>query len=322
MLRRCFLLWHALWRMSWAFLRANWYLKMRMSPDLNLPPSMVLSQNERSRIRHYVFGATYLSIIFCTLRGRRMDRAEQSRVANLAALASLFDDLVDGTKLQTTDLNVFSAAADKRGIAMYLLEQLRTRLPVSNLQAFEQCLPRIFLVETTTSPSSDVTALQVVAAEKGGSSVLLFRYLFTPPPSMQEQDTMMSFGHLIQLSDDILDVWFDVRDGNKTMATQLIEDRQLDTLSMHFEQLLHQTKRSFKQLSIPRYRVCLSLVMLDALAAVVHTALFRYAQMEMRLGRLPLTDRQAMVLDMATWRNRLRVGWLILFHRCLTQGVP
>lgn len=309
---RLFFVWVALWRMAWRFFRVSRYVKKQLFRDLNLPPSVALSAKELSRIRHYLFGATYLSAIFDTMRGCRLNRAERQRLSSLAALASYFDDLVEISNVPSTTLGSFGAAADKRGIAQHLLAQVRAMLPSTNRLVFEQCLQQVFLIETAFEKPVDVPALQVVAAKKGGSSVLLFRCLFEPLPSGKEQEALAVFGHLIQLSDDILDVWFDVQDGIQTTATRLIREGQTPALSPMYKRLVQDTTEHFQRLPMSKYKINTTLAMIHSLAAVVHTGLFRYTQLEKRFGRLLINDRKHMVLDMGKWRNRLIAAGFLL----------
>jgi hypothetical protein len=310
MWQRWFFLWLALMRLIAAFASATWQLRWKFQRTLAIPPGIPVSAKEQRRMRHYFLGTTYLRAVFCSIRGRSASANEACMFARLSALASLFDDLADQHRHETTqaiDMQAFASTTDARGLALYLLNSIRDNLSAAQKPMFEACLQRVFQAELTGMLSvsqSDSKYLKFITAEKGGSSVLLFRSLLAPAPTQEEADAIMTFGYLIQLSDDIFDVWFDKQAGVKTLATKLLENNQVQELKDLWERKWLLTKESFSLMGVSLWRKNIVLAELFVLVAITRTCLEHYNKLG---ATIPLEHRQQMVVDMSLWKNRFRV---------------
>ena len=76
-----YLLCAALWLLP-AFAKAARYVNRRAISALKLPAGLALSAPEKRRLKHYLYGTTYLSVLFCALRGHTRDAQEEDRFAN------------------------------------------------------------------------------------------------------------------------------------------------------------------------------------------------------------------------------------------------
>lgn len=300
-LRLAALLFAAL-HLAGAFIQAAWQWRGLAWRNLALPDPTALTPAEKRRFRHYFFGTTYLATVFMALRGRRRTQSERRAFTRLAALAAFFDDLSDRPALPTavtTDPEAYGRSTDPRGLAWHLLTLLRRDLPPASRPGFEAALTAVFRLETAQSQASD--------GAKGGHSVLLFRHLQLPPPAAQEAEALYEFGRLVQLCDDIFDVWFDRRAGGApTLALDLLEQGRVGELTKTFEQQVAALKTLFA--SWPRR----SWLTVHFLVAVTRVALQHYRRLLQTRGQLPLDDRAAMVVDMGRWPNRwraLRAVW-------------
>jgi hypothetical protein len=294
------------------FARAGWYFKKQALRDLALPDSDALTSKEKRRLKHYFYGTTYLSVIFCSLRGRRRNRRERHIFLHLSALACYFDDLVDAfarqNELETGLLDnpeAYGRATDPGGRALHLLQKVSRELPARDLGQFRAFMQRVFQAETAPAPSGTTAAegLRQHCAEKGGFSVLLFRRALPEPLSAGEQEALFQFGFLIQYCDDLFDVWHDRQASTATPVTFFAAQNDVGAMKALFEQQVTAVRQAFA--ALPRYRTALAAI--QYLVGITRVCLRHYEDLQKKHGTLPLDNRRAMVVDMERWRNRVRV---------------
>ncbi len=312
-------LFHLVYATVWlvlAFAQATWFFKFRAIRVLALPHPDALAPAERRRLQHYLYGTTYLSVVLCTLRGYPRRRQEKRLFTNLAALAYFFDDLVDAFRgrddtglLWQDNPEAYGQVADERGLALHFLHHLYLELPPADLPQFKDFMHQVFNVETAGRQMDDQTLslhdLAGITAEKGGYSVLLFRRVLAHPLTTAEQAALYQFGYLIQLCDDIFDLWHDRQAGVCTLATTLGEQQQVEELHALFEHQVGVVRTAFRQLG-PRLNGRLAWAVVYYLVTITRVCLRHYADLQKKYGTLPLADRRAMVVDMARRHHRWR----------------
>ena len=311
-------LWHwyyllpATIRLVRVFLQAYFYWKFRVRKAVQLPQDKTLSAAQIKRWEHYFYGTTFLSAVFCQLLGRGLRRpTELQTFANLAALACFFDDLTDQNQPDKTQANSpeqYGQMADKSGIAQHFLKQVYATLPAECIAEFKFYLNRIFYLETAKQqPTPRLAELEKNTAEKGASSVLLFRCLLAEPISKAEKQALAAFGSLIQLCDDIFDLWFDLRQGIPTLATVLAAQNDLEQLNLRFNRQVNKLNQAVLQVPVSAYQRETTLRILRFLTSITRVCLRHYQRLQKKHGTLPLEVRSDMVVDMALWRYRLEV---------------
>lgn len=299
-----------------AFVQAAWFFRFRALQVLALPHPDALRPAERRRLQHYLYGTTYLSVILCTLRGYPRHRREKRLFTNLAALAYFFDDLVDSFRghddtgvLWQDNPEAYGQAADERGLALHFLHHLYREIPSGDLKQFKDFMHRVFNTETAgrqmDSQPLSITDLAHITAEKGGYSVLLFRRVLATPLSVAEQTALYQFGYLIQLCDDIFDIWHDRQAGVRTLATVFLEQNQVEALATLFERQAWKVRTLLRQLS-PQMHGRLSWASVYYLVTITRLCLRHYGNLQKTQGSLPLDDRSSMVVDMGRWYYRWR----------------
>ncbi|MBV6440852.1 MAG: hypothetical protein EPGJADBJ_02527 [Saprospiraceae bacterium] len=353
LLRHGYYLLHATVWLALAFARAGFYFKTKALHDLALPNPEALTSKEKRRLKHYFYGTTYLSAVFCMLRGYPRSRNEKHLFTNLAALAYFFDDLVDAFRgrddsgiLWQNNPEQYGRAADPRGLALHFLQNIYNELPPASLMLFKEFMHRVFNVETAERQNGDgrlrmadhgwrMADLERITAEKGGFSVLLFRRVLAHPLEEAEQEALFQFGYLVQLCDDIFDLWHDRQSKTVTLATFFAERNDISGLRNVFENQVDVVKKAFalnpgsshtareapanaperspapfppgevQGVGSKRGRSS-SLAAIHFLVSITRVCLRHYADLQKKHGTLPLDDRAAMVVDMERWANRTR----------------
>ena len=349
-------------RLAMAFAQTWSRLRHDAFQDLGLRETDVLTSKEKKRFRHYCYGTTYLAVLFYARLGRRRTVQERYLFSNLAALACFFDDLVDASRnanepdfLWRNNPEAYGQAVDPRGLSLHFLKNIYDNLPAEILPEFQTLLNRVFNTELyglqqtiVAEPARDFAVekerLAFLTAEKGGCSVLLFRRLLSHPMSAEEHAAWYEFGYLIQLCDDIFDLWHDRQAGTTTLATYLTERDQVAELQAVLERQVIVVANAFKRdkreclirlkfrqdgqdlqdFCLKRSKSCPSCLILSKkfpcetssthqvqtgihfLVAITRVCLAHYMDLQKKHGTLPLDDRKAMVVDMDLWRHRIR----------------
>jgi len=320
--RNNFRLYFAIQWLSLAFVRAYLYFRFEAIRDLGLPPDMALDSKAMRRLQHYFYGTTFLSIVFGLLHGRRRSATEKYLFSNLAALSYYFDDLADayrqedaGEHTWMNNPETYGHRADTRGVSLHLLENLYRHLPPDCIDEFKGYLHRVFNVETAgrqqIDHALDFDALWAITREKGGASVLLFRRILRTPLSEAEREALFAFGGLIQLCDDVSDIWFDHHDGTMTVPLYFALQQDLSGLRRFFETEVMQVQKRFESVEKQPWHLWggpnTAWAAVEILIAIARVCLDAYDRLLGKNGTLPLNDRKAMVIDMERWQNRLRL---------------
>lgn len=305
--------------------QAAWQYRFRVPQALALPKSLELTALERARQQHYFYGASYLAALMCSLRNKALSKQEWHFFSNLSTLAAIFDDLVEvyrktnpsriGTLLAP---EVFAQAADQRGLSLHLLDNICRNLPPRQLTQFQAFLYRVFKVETTLTTTRpgfaemDVNALEIITAEKGGASILLFRSVLENQLSREEEVALYQVGYLTQFGDDLFDLWQDQHAGIPTLPTILGQQNKLELLKDQFETQLHVTQQAIRQIPYPADQTETALRVLHYLSGLIRFCLQHYQQLHQRMGHLPIQNRTLMVVDMQNRLNQWKLMRQIL----------
>jgi len=297
-----------------AFVRAAWYSRWRAMRSLDLPKGIVLDSIEKRRFRLYFYGANYLAALICGLRKQPLSRRETHFFSILSALAFSFDDLVEDARnsadkgvLWQNNPEAYGLAADERGLALHLLQNIYQALPEERLEQFRAYMHRVFNVETGGKKGYwDIEELKKITAEKGGNSILLFRSVLNHPLTEQEEKAFYQFGCLFQYCDDIFDLWHDRQAGTVTLASFLCEQAEIELLIKIFEEQVTATNLAFRKTEYNLVRIETALNAIHYLVSVTRMCLQHYLDLKRKNGTLPLNDRTAIVVDMEIWVNRFQ----------------
>ena len=298
-----------------AYIRTYRRLRSRHFPTRDLPKHLT---KERSRLKHYAYGSTYLAVLMGSLRNRSLSCRERFLFEQLSDLAAAFDELAEQYIRANPSLSrpegpeVFGRMLDPDGPSLRLLHSIETRLSEAQRAGFHTQLQRVFQVEMDGRqivPGAGVLTLEeleTITAEKGGASVLLFRSVLDPELSTEEADALSRFGYLIQLCDDIFDLWQDAQAGIETLATYYAARNTPEFLADKFEAQVKAVEIAFRRPPYPAGQQETSLQVLLFLVSITRLCLNHYRRLKQQHGVLPVHNRTLMVVDMEKWPNLLR----------------
>ncbi|MEO6490210.1 MAG: hypothetical protein ABIO04_09745 [Ferruginibacter sp.] len=164
---------------------------------------------------------------FCSLRGKKMSVDERWASTCQGAMTGLFDDFFD--KQYLSDQSVAEMIAEKGSASTLSNEKLfnifyRTALKYSPSEnSMLEALKAVYNAQVGSKDQKNGSLsndeLLDLTFKKGGSSVIFYRTAFLPVATEMESTLLYNLGGLMQLANDIFDVYKD-REGNiQTMIT-------------------------------------------------------------------------------------------------------
>jgi len=166
---------------------------------------------------------------FCTLRGYKMTNDEREFSTLSGALTGLFDDLFDKNKtdnklieqlLYTPDS--FIPINDNQKLSIEIYKLFLNKLVNKDLS--KQFIEEIYKVQLDSikQENNSITNEEIIdiTHRKGGYSVLFFRSVYQHNLDKTEYDAFYQLGALMQLGNDIFDVYKDYKSGINTLVTR------------------------------------------------------------------------------------------------------
>lgn len=178
---------------------------------------------------YYALGVpAILGESLAVLRGKPLKERERYCLTYLGGISGLLDDLFDDPLKKVDHLEEFILLPEKLVpinaheellLHMYLkglsFAAHPTNLKAQAFEVFKAQQKSIHQREDTLSPET----IAVLTRHKGGTSFNFYRLCIEDQPSLQEEEMLFHLGGLMQLGNDIFDVWEDFKEETQTMVT-------------------------------------------------------------------------------------------------------
>jgi len=189
-----------------------------------------LDEEDFKKIRTY-YGFGVPAIVgegFCTLRGKPMLERERFTSTYQGALTGLYDDFFDKTHIDPAGIRKMMDDPDGFS-ASSSLEQLFTTLLIKvheglyNKEFFSRTFRQVFMAQAESSKQAgsalSTEEIKDITFRKGGYSLLFYRSIFSYELLEGEEEALYHTSGLMQLGNDIFDVFDDVRQHIITLLT-------------------------------------------------------------------------------------------------------
>ena len=177
-----------------------------------------------------------LGELFCVLRGKPMTENERFCLTFLGGISGLLDDLFDDPEKQANHLEKFILqpkslkpmnSYESLLLHFYLLGLKHSAHPgllkKQGLQVFRSQQQSKDQQNFGNSPQ----AIHDITYHKGGASFIFYRLCLNNPLQEKEKKLLFHLGGLMQLGNDIFDVWEDYQTNTKTAATICTDIQEL-----------------------------------------------------------------------------------------------
>ncbi|HTJ14823.1 MAG TPA: hypothetical protein VL547_22450 [Dinghuibacter sp.] len=262
---------------------------------------------------------------FTLLHGRTTSTAEKLRFIHYFICSSLFDDFTDiialpedellalsfepaGFVPRTFDESVFRDSHlllrdHVREKTMY--ESLTRKLFTAQWDSKKQARVAIPVGAPDTRLSDD--ALREITFRKGGLSVLLCSFYLDASPTPAERDCWYRIGTIIQLTNDLFDIYKDLGDNMDTLPLRM---RDVAVFRVFFEDQVNGILRTVEALEVPeRRRAPFRL----AMAGICAFGMIALDQLQELTPPFDKYSRQELIIDMEKRRNL--AAWLRYTYR-------
>lgn len=207
-----------------------------------------LDQHDLKKINHY-YGLAVPAILgeaFCALRGEKMTLNERWASTSQGAMTGLFDDFFDKDYL--TDEAVEKMIRSENNLSFKRSNQelfdlfYKSALNHSpDKKLVQETLMNVYKAQVESKKQTrdfiSWEELLDITYQKGGYSVIFYRSAFSPAASDEELKLLYNLGGLMQLANDIFDVYKDREAGIKTLITETKSIKEIQTF---FKRNLHE----------------------------------------------------------------------------------
>jgi len=192
--------------------------------DILEPYGYKLEEKHLKPLKHYAIGLRITNLWFSTLRGYPCTDKEVLAGRYLGALTPLFDALFDDKELNEMEIRDAISSQNTNNEIIILLQALRDRLldNVKDPLVVEKYLQKIIdsQIDSLSQKNPDITYDEIrrISFNKGGVALQGCRSILDHSMDDKEKEAVHQLGSLVQLTNDVFDVWEDTRQGIKTMV--------------------------------------------------------------------------------------------------------
>jgi len=195
-----------------------------------------LNAHDLKKITHYyALGVpAILGTAFSLLRRQALSYDERMALTYLGALTGLGDDFFDDKHLNENELNIllqilisdnktelYHPKTDAQKLFVMFFNKALQHTTHKELLRFyvKEVFKAQIASKKQTISSINTDEIFKITCEKGGNSLLFYRSVLYAQADNFEAELLYNLGALMQLGNDIFDVYKDYNDGIKTLAT-------------------------------------------------------------------------------------------------------
>lgn len=221
--------------------RQKRFIKKHIAPLLSAaqkPADGSIDESDIKKITGY-YGLAVPAILgeaFCCLRGEPMTKKERMASTNQGAMTGLGDDFFDRQRLSEQGVKDFiempgqftgNTASEKLFLQFYKSALAHAPKP----EAMKAQIFRVFGAQILSKQQDghglSQEVIKDITVHKGAESLLYYRTAFEHPMGNGEEKMLYCLGGLMQLSNDIFDLYKDYKAGVDTLVTTAVHIRDL-----------------------------------------------------------------------------------------------
>lgn len=319
-------------RFALSVLYQQWFLKRELLNDISgfvaRGDATITARDINKITNYYALGVpAVLGTIFSRLRGKLLTTRERKALTYLGAITGLFDDLFDRWNIDPSRIYVFmdnpASIKPENDFERLFLHWYDTRALsyITDKEAFREACTPVFTAQKQSilqlsGHDTDIEKIKEITFFKGGVSVLFYRSALSKQADEAEKEALDRAGALLQLGNDIFDVYKDIKAGVRTLAT---ETRDIRILRAEFMKQLNLTLRSFYTLNRPKGNIQSALHILlvgVSRCLVCLDQLQRIQDAGDRVFRAHSYDRKKLICDM---EKPVNIARMLIHHWSLLR---
>jgi hypothetical protein len=189
-----------------------------------------LDASDFKKITHY-YGLAVPAILgeaFCILHNKKMSEVERMAATSQGAMTGLFDDFFDKQYLSDdmieNILNDNIASPKKSNEKLFSIFYKNALQSVPDKKKMQSALKEVYSAQLESKKQVesfiDRNEIEKITFDKGGTSLLFYRSSFLPAASAEEEKLIYDLGSIMQLANDIFDVYKDREAAVRTLVTE------------------------------------------------------------------------------------------------------
>ena len=198
-------------------------------------------------VRYYgLLTTAALAENYCRLRGRRLSGRERQISTWLGAMTPLFDDFFDRKKVPDEHITAlmkepWTRSGESLEEVAILHFHRRILAGLADPGPYQESTLQVFASQQAsraqTRPQISEEQLKKITYDKGGYSLLAYRAVLFPAAGPEEKAMLYQLGGVLQLCNDVFDLYKDLQEGVMTLPLACRDYRVLR------QQYLEETRR-------------------------------------------------------------------------------
>lgn len=274
-----------------------WQNTLQEIPDLK-----TIEGPLQRRIAHYLHANAITTQWFSILHHKVITQTERAAGYYLAIATPIADYLVDKESLTLEHVQgllkgSYAHPFDRIAQELYRLAKLNN----ANRDHFDAYLHATLLAQARSQRQNSAMIssadLRSITWNKGGYALLLYRSALDVPISNSEEEAVYQLGGLMQLHNDIFDLFRDIQEKITTIPSSTAHIFQLRQL---FEEEIEKTIQYFRSLPLGEKALLRFLLLLHLAVGTGFICLQQYALLEEKYGRFDPASlsRDELICDM------------------------
>jgi len=309
----------AVTRTLYNLLRQKSFLRSEIKPLIRKYTSSndgSITEKDTRKIFEY-YGLAVPAVLgeaFAQLYGRKLSGNERKCLTSLGAMTGLFDDFFDEGMFSNEMIKekILHPHQGKYNTSNERLFQKFYCTALETSPSDEDLKSRLLDVydaqvksKTQTELQTSIQEIHKITIEKGGTSLLFYRSGLSEKLVEEEEHYLFDLGGLMQLSNDIFDIYKDLGSGVRTLIT---ETSNVDEIEQYFRQCLRELYKPLKFYKPANQKKFLEMISL-AIFSRVYVCLDQMKRNQAGTNGIftpALYNRQQLICDMDNKKNMLR----------------
>lgn len=187
------------------------------------------------KVKSYLFKSIYILVpFFSFLKKRSLTKNELRQIFYVSSITPIIDDYLDKYHLSKAKLlDILFNNYDDIDIEdvnirriVYLLQEFKKIIDIEAIKNIVNKIIELQYNQYQSIDSEDFEKIKKITFDKGGNSLILFALILNLNDNEQLKVTYY-FGALLQLMDDIFDVYYDNRNNCPTLITKYLGNKSI-----------------------------------------------------------------------------------------------
>ena len=267
-------------------------------------------------VKRYSIQQHFINDSFSSLYGRNNNTKERERNLLYFIMVSVYDDFFDDKTLTLDQIDsIFYHPEKYKAVTFFEKVFIYTHTRLLN-EVFDKAqyfkdfeglhIAQKDSLEQFNPTISDET-LMSITTRKGGFCLLMCRHYLDTPYLPEADATWYALGGVIQLTNDLYDIYKDMQEGIITLA---VRAKQYEAIYALYHKHAQELNKTIRQLPVIFHRKNDLSIILNVIAAFGYVALDNLKRLQADNTSLPafnILARKELIIDMEKNSNRLKL---------------